>query len=317
MKSPIIAITTGDVSGIGLEVTMKALAKHSHSNSRFLIWKGAAKTKRCWKPLPKNHSLSLSDIDSALSELKNKKSPYRYIELSSSDNPAIWVRDATKLCLMGELDGLVTGPVSKKTFYDANLDSLGHTPLLQKLCGVKSAYMGFLGKHFNVILLTGHIPLQQVQKSLTREVLRKGFDTILKWQTGLPTSLKRSPLGVLGLNPHKGEQGLIGNFEKRVLEPLIADFPRLSGPLVPDAAFAKENHKKYSFYLALYHDQGLIPFKMMHGHLGGAHVTVGLPIIRTSVDHGTAFDLFGKGIARHESMRDAIQWCETLIGKKG
>ncbi|MEY4617398.1 MAG: hypothetical protein RJB66_2358 [Pseudomonadota bacterium] len=317
MGKKVIGITTGDQTGIGLEVTTKALSSLKGSSSVYVIWQSSQKTKFCWKPLPKKTSLIVRSLDDALSEVQARRSPYRFIHIDSDDSPAHWVKEAAQGCLDGKLSGMVTGPVSKKTFLEFDRESIGHTPLLKKQCKATSAYMGFLGSRFNVVLLTGHLPLSNIEKALTPAELEKGFKTVSEWTAFLPTKLRRRPLGILGLNPHSGESGVIGTFEQNILGPLLKKYPHLRGPLVPDAAFLKENWDKFSFYISLYHDQGLIPFKMIHGHSGGAHVTLGLPIIRTSVDHGTAEDIYGKGIAQANSMRDAIKWCEALTSKKG
>ncbi len=316
MKRNIIGIATGDINSIGLEVSMKALHSLRSSKSRFIIFRGPNPKKVCWRPLPKEKTAVVYDIDSALTEAHLTKSKYRFIEMESNDSPADWVSISAKLCLSQEISGMVTGPVSKKTFLDAGLDSIGHTPLLKKICGSKEAYMGFFGRYFNVILLSGHIPISKIETHLTKSTLDFAFKKIGHWRKSLPIEFAKKPLGVIGLNPHNGENGLIGQFEQNVLNEIISSNEFLRGPLVPDAAFSKENWGKYSFFLALYHDQGLIPFKLIHGHAGGAHVTVGIPIVRTSVDHGTAVDLVGKGIARFESMRDAIKWCEILVNKR-
>ncbi len=316
MKKTIISITSGDADGIGLEVTMKALNSYHSSKSTFIIYRNSKSQKKCWKDLPKRKTLQVTNLGEALSEAHNTRSPYRYIELKSSDNPAKWVEQSTKSCLKGELHGIVTGPVSKKSFIDANLNTLGHTPLFKKLCGVPEVYMGFLGSHFNVILLTGHIPIHEVEKSLSPDAIKLAFNIIPAWQRQLPKYYSKKPLGVLGLNPHSGEDGLIGGFEKKILYPILSSHKNLVGPLIPDVAFQSDFWGKFSFYIALYHDQGLIPFKMIHTRSSSCHVSVGLPIVRTSVDHGTAKDIFGLGKAHPGSMISAIQWCEKLINKK-
>lgn len=312
-----IVITTGDLGSIGLEVTMKALESFKASRNCYLIFRGAHREKVCWQDLPKNMTLRVRDPNVALEAASRKRPPYRFIEILSDDSPAHWVKWAAEWCLDSKVDGMVTGPVSKKTFLDADLNYIGHTPLLQAVCKSRDVYMGFLGKYFNVILLTGHIPLSLVESNLTRTKLNRAIQTITKWHSQHWGHHLQKPLGLLGLNPHNGEDGLIGNFEKRTLTSILSKYSTVAGPLVPDAAFQKDNWKKYTFFLSLYHDQGLIPFKMIHGHSGGAHVTVGLPIVRTSVDHGTALDLYGKGLASPNSMRDAIRFCETFINRKG
>jgi 4-hydroxythreonine-4-phosphate dehydrogenase len=316
MKKKIISITTGDLDGIGLEVTMKALHSFTSPNTTYLIFR-EKKIIKNWKPLPKKITLSTTSLQEALTEARTLKSPYKYIEVLSSDSPALWVKDSAQLCLDQVISGLTTGPVSKKTFIDAHLGSVGHTPLLCKICHTSNVYMGFLGHSFNVLLLSGHIPLNQVEPYITKQNLTKAFPIILKWiDRYFPEKLAKRPLGVLGLNPHNGENGLIGDYEQEVLKKIINKHNVLKGPLVPDVAFFKENWKKYSFFIALYHDQGLIPFKMIHGRTGGCHVSVGLPIVRTSVDHGTATDIFGKGCAKPDSMIAALKWCSTLIKRK-
>jgi 4-hydroxy-L-threonine phosphate dehydrogenase PdxA len=127
----------------------------------------------------------------------------------------------------------------------------------------------------------------------------------------------RKPIGILGLNPHAGDSGLIGQEEKLVIQPAVEKLKKngflVEGPLSPDAAFFPPSWKRYCFYVATYHDQGLIPFKLAHQH-SGAHLTLGLPIWRTSVDHGTAKDIYGKNLANPQSMVDAIKWSILLSG---
>lgn len=296
---------------------MKALHQLPNHKDTYLIFREPKPKKAHWKPLSKKITLSTPSLTDALTAAHTKNSPYRYIEFLSNDSPAEWVKTSAQLCLDRVVQGMVTGPVSKKTFIDAKLASVGHTPLLSQICKTSLVFMGFLGRSFNVVLLSGHLPLQQVESHLTQQSLLTAFEVILKWRDeALPKKLYPLPLGILGLNPHNGENGLIGNFEQRYLIPLIANHKIVKGPLIPDVAFLKENWKKYSLFIALYHDQGLIPFKMIHGHTGGCHVSVGLPIIRTSVDHGTAIDIFGKGIAKPDSMLSALQWCHSLIKRK-
>lgn len=313
-----IAITTGDSNGIGLEVTYKALARLKSGKTRFLIFRPQKKSHPiCWPLLPPELTAKVESLDDAKEVLLRNKPGVRFIEICSKSSPAQWVLDATKACLNKEVDGLVTGPVSKKTFIDSGLPYLGHTPLLQDVSKSKCAYMAFLGKHFNVVLATGHMPLSKVETSLSFSTLNEVLKVALKWSSYLPINFQNRPIGLLGLNPHSGENGMIGKFEKTVLSRLLTKYPEVVGPLVPDSAWNKENWKRFSFFISLYHDQGLIPFKMIHGHSGGAHVTLGIPFVRTSVDHGTAIDIVGKGVARPESMCDAIRWCEVLVRNKG
>lgn len=319
MLKKYVAITTGDLDGIGLEVTMKALRSKGVKNNIYFVYREPKPPKKAWTPISRSKQLHVSSLEEAYSVAKTqgKKEGPVIIEILSEESPALWVKEATLAAKNNLIDGLVTGPVSKKTFINSGLNCVGHTPLLKTLCKANDVYMGFLGQHFNVILVTGHIALHKVQETLTAKNLERAFQTISHWQLKHRIKPFIKPLGILGLNPHNGEDGLIGDFEERVLYPILSNHSGIKGPLVPDAAFHSSQWKKYSFYVALYHDQGLIPFKMIHGHQGGAHTTIGLPIVRTSVDHGTATDIFGKDKAQPESMIDALRWCDILMKKKG
>jgi 4-hydroxythreonine-4-phosphate dehydrogenase len=179
--------------------------------------------------------------------------------------------------------------------------------------------MTFIGDKFNVMLATGHIPLSQLSSKFSASNLEEairaagGFVRLLRKLEKRKTPTK--PIGVLGLNPHAGDTGIIGTEDDSIVKPTLNRFGDsdilLEGPLVPDSAFTPPSWSKYSLYLALYHDQGLIPFKTVHGQ-NGVHLTWGLPFIRTSVDHGTAFDIAGKDKADATSMRLAVEWAIRL-----
>jgi 4-hydroxythreonine-4-phosphate dehydrogenase len=170
--------------------------------------------------------------------------------------------------------------------------------------------MSFWGDKFNLVLATSHIPLRDMASQLTPPTIENCIQVALMSRRLLPARKKILPVGVLGLNPHAGENGLIGTEERDMLCPLIRKLRNsgveIEGPLVPDAAFLPKNLKRYSFYVALYHDQGLIPFKLLNGSRG-AQVSLGLPFVRTSVDHGTAKDIFGLNKADPSSMKFAIE----------
>jgi 4-hydroxythreonine-4-phosphate dehydrogenase len=176
--------------------------------------------------------------------------------------------------------------------------------------------MGFVGEKFNVVLTTAHLPISQVTKHLSFSTVAEALLHANELRKALPAKIRNKPIGVLGLNPHAGEQGLIGQ-EELMIFPNLASFAKekgipVVGPLVPDAAFFPENWGKFSIYLCLYHDQGLIPFKMIHGQDSGVHISLGIPFVRTSVDHGTAKDIFSKNKANPNSMIDSIRWAVNL-----
>lgn len=309
----LIAITSGDPNGIGFEVAAKALcSKEVINNSRgylFFIFRDSQQEvsqKKFFNLLDKNWDrVTFTNIEEALRfAFLLKKTDFFakkvLIDLSLSSSAADWIVLASHFCRKKIFSALVTGPLSKTLIKKSGYNFVGHTGLFKKMFPRSKLFMGFLGRDFNVLLATDHIPLNQVEKGLTRSTVRSALAASVYFRSLIQSNKK---IAVLGLNPHAGEENIIGSFEKKILHQLD---PSFHGPLVPDAAFMKKNWSLYSLYLCMYHDQGLIPFKMHHGQDSGVHITIGLPFIRTSVDHGTAFDIFNKNIANSESMKEAI-----------
>jgi 4-hydroxythreonine-4-phosphate dehydrogenase len=308
-----VAITTGDVDGIGLEVTAKALNYLGpQARTQFYLFRSADSPKF---RLAKFERVQTANIAEAL-EVPCKKN--QVIEIVQKTSPANWVEDVAKSCLKTEFHSMVTAPLSKQEIQNSGFSDLGHTDILKRVSNKQCAFMTFIGPKFNVLLVSGHIPIEKIQASLTVDLLDEALGAAQEARTLLSSAQSKRPLALLGLNPHAGDLGLIGDFEDRVLRPWLKASSKkapLIGPLVPDAAFLPENWKRFSFYLALYHDQGLIPFKMAHGFDVGAHLTLGLPIRRSSVDHGTAKDIFGKNKAKPGSMIEALKWGVRLAQK--
>lgn len=307
-----LIVTTGDPDGIGLEVSLKALANlPMPQRSRIVV---ILEKKSCLSILFKNSVLKNSPQLKSLTDILEQPAG---LYLLPSERPApFWVLDAAALCLKHPLDiALVTGPLSKTLIYESGLNGIGHTDLLAQVSGVSKdrLWMYFWGHHFHVMLLTGHVPLNKVESLLTLDRIKDAIFDIHSWYGRFNLNSSK-PLALLGLNPHAGDSGIIGDFELRQnFKNLLLSMPLpIQGPLVPDAAFLRANWSQYRGYLACYHDQGLIPFKLAHGHRG-VHVTLGLPFIRTSVDHGTAKDIFGQGIADPSSMKDALRLALKLL----
>ena len=175
--------------------------------------------------------------------------------------------------------------------------------------------MCFRGEKFNVVLLTDHIPLKKL--AIRPSALRNCLRLALKHRALLAPALQKKALGVLGLNPHAGEEGLMGREEEDIIKPLLKEFPQeeVQGPLSPDSAFLRKNHKLYSFFIALYHDQGLIPFKAAHAHTGFAQ-SLGLPFLRLGVDHGAGLTLKGDGVCS-DSFFAALKEAVRLVSGSG
>jgi 4-hydroxythreonine-4-phosphate dehydrogenase len=223
----------------------------------------------------------------------------------------------------GDVDAIATAPLSKRAFALADIPWKGHTDLLAHLCGVEHVRMLFYAaahgarRALCVTLATVHVPLAEVPRLLNTTEVARTIRMTADWLTGLGVPAPRVALA--GLNPHAGEAGLLGHEEHTVLGPAVAAARaagvEVSGPFPADTIFVRATHGEFDAVVACYHDQGLIPVKLLA--FGEAvNVTVGLPIIRTSVDHGTAFDIAGRGVADHGSLVSAIQLAARLAGAR-
>lgn len=319
MSYKLVALTTGDIDGVGLEVSLKALSQMTasikKSGALFFIFRDHKQhliQKKYFTLLDRTWlRLQFDSLEKALvfvRATKNSLPDNAIIDLSLNSSPAEWVYEATLACAKKSLDSLVTGPLSKKLTARLPKKPIGHTGIFRQIFPKNTFFMSFIGQDFNVVLATDHQPLTTVEKTLSKKLLTSVFAATKKLQR---MTRSRKKIAVLGLNPHSGEGGLIGRFEKRLMSRLPAG---IVGPLSPDAAFLKKNWSRYSFFICLYHDQGLIPFKMHHGQESGVHLTLGLPFVRTSVDHGTAYELFNKDLADSRSMLEAIKLNLMLIG---
>jgi 4-hydroxythreonine-4-phosphate dehydrogenase len=310
-----IAITTGDSDGIGPEVATKAVLRLGPQKGvQLVLFRAKDFPAKYLKQIKaKFKTLTVNSLAEGLWTENNAS----LIDVAGSTSPAHWVELAARMCMEKQLDGIATGPISKTLIRETGMKDIGHTEILARVSGVPNLYMGFYGSKFCVVLATGHIPLAQVTQALTSNVLSGAFRSAQQLRTLLPKAKQKLPLALVGLNPHAGEGGMLGG-QELWFKNLILGAPHnaIAGPLVPDAAFLKENWLRYSVYICPYHDQGLIPFKMAHGFDDGVHLTLGLPFVRTSVDHGTAKDIAGKGKARFGSMKSAIEIAIRLAKEK-
>jgi 4-hydroxythreonine-4-phosphate dehydrogenase len=283
MSIPIVAITAGDPSGIGPEIALKA-ARHPKvvAVCRPVIY--GPHTAEELRPFPAGKISPRSG-----------RAAYEAIVRATEDARAHRVQ------------AIVTAPINKAAFAAAGFAWRGHTDLLAHLCGVSDVAMMFWSDRLRVVLATVHIPLAEVPRALTLERL---LATIRLTASALPRFGIAAPrLGVAGLNPHAGELGLLGAEDEAVVAPAVAaaraDRIDVSGPFPADTIFVRAARGEFDAVVALYHDQGLIPVKLLA--FGRAvNVTLGLPIIRTSVDHGTAFDIARQGVADEGSLVEAV-----------
>ncbi len=321
-----IGITLGDVNGIGPEVTLRAVLQHRWpAGVRFVLIGSpevlAAQARQLnLTPPPVVRALSertrarVVIWDPAHSKLR--WTPGRLVTAASTA-AAAWITAAVQACRSGELDGMVTAPISKEGFHRAGVQVPGHTEMLADLCGTRRFAMMLFGGPLRVVLATRHIPLAEVPRALTAVELEKAIRLTAE---ALPwLGARRSRVAVCGLNPHAGEGGDLGREELDLMAPVIRTLKksgvRVHGPLPGDTVFHEAARGDYDAVVAMYHDQGLAPLKLI-AFDSGVNLTLGLPIVRTSPDHGTAFAIAGKKQARPNSMREAIRWAIRLAGKK-
>ena len=318
--------TCGDVNGIGPEVAIKALERVSaNSKDKFIfICPGNIFTSL-------HESLNLSF---QVKIIRNKK------ELFNSDEknilfslPDVRIKKGTPTSASGKISytalltakeiisqyddaALITAPISKEALKMGGVNYPGHTEMLASWYKEKNYCMMFLSNKFKCGLVTIHEPIKNVSRLITKKRLASIISTINN-SLKMDFDIKEPVIALLGLNPHAGEQGNIGTEEKEVITPLIKNMNHilLDGPFVPDAFFGNRLYKNYDCLIGMYHDQLLIPFKLLSFDKG-VNFTAGLPIVRTSPDHGTAFDIAGKYIANPESMIEAYKWARKILVKR-
>ena len=297
-----IGITMGDPNGIGPEITARLLADGECADC--VVYGNAATLKR-YANIPNE----IIDPYGGLQEHSRGRvladcgaAAYAYIKTAAQDT------------LAGKIDALVTAPLNKEALHKAGYKYDGHTEILAKLTKTKKYGMFFYSPEMCVMLTTIHKSLKQVPGLLTQAKLK---DTIALALSGLQSlGIRRPRLAVCGLNPHAGENGIFGNEEQNIIIPVVKNYQRkkinISGPFAADTLFTPQQRQKYDLIIAHYHDQGLIPLKML-AFANAVNITIGLPIIRTSVDHGTAYDIAGRGIASFGSLEEAVRIARIII----
>jgi len=304
---PRIGITQGDPAGVGLEVTGKALADGAVRGLAEITVFGVPP-----EPLPEGVSVvSPPGVDVG-------RAPPGRPSAEGGEASIRFVMAAIEAAQAGRIDAIVTGPISKEAVRMAGYPWPGHTELLAEKFGASEYAMMFAGGPLRVVLVTIHVALAEAIRSLTSEAILRAMrlaDESLRRDFGIAVPR----LGVCGLNPHAGEAGRFGHEEREIIEPAL-DEARAAGmcvlgPLPPDTAFHQALAGKFDLVVAMYHDQGLIAVKTV-AFEQSVNVTLGLPIVRTSVDHGTAYDIAGRGEANPESMKAAIRLAAEMTAAR-
>ncbi len=316
-----IGISLGDVTGIGPEVTLKALASEGHGGGlRYLLIGDAAALAAVNQNLGLNLPLvPYTRPDAAGTFFVHNPLTEPLPPGLAPGSPAAaraslaWLKDGAERCLRHELDALVTAPVNKESILHTGVPFIGQTEYLSRLAGTERTAMMLLGQDdrgrwLRVALVTTHLPIRLVAEQITGPKVELAIELAARACADL--RLDRARVAVCGLNPHAGEGGELGTEEITIIGPAVqaarARGVDVSGPFAADALFYQVFKGDYEAVVAMYHDQGLAPLKMI-GFESGVNWTLGLPFIRTSPDHGTAYDIAGKGVANPSSMRAAIR----------
>jgi len=331
---PIIAVTTGDPAGIGPEIVAHLFSSYTPEASIALVI-GAAAALDPWAesfgldcPVAKDidglarltgESPCVVRLDSGVED----RVPVAADSAAGGRHAGRAIELACELANNGPVGAIVTAPISKKSLNLADFEFLCHTEMLARKLNAPKCQMMMVHKELRVVPLTRHLPLREVADAITADAIATCVTETVR---GLQSTFGvRSPrVAVAGLNPHAGDDGVIGTEDRDVIAPALnglrAHGIDIDGPVPADAMFQSvladiesSGRPRYDTYITMYHDQGLVPFKML-AQRRGVNVTIGLPVVRTSVDHGAAYDIAGKGIAETGSLLEAYELAEGLIG---
>lgn len=327
-QKPILAITMGDPSGIGPEVVLKTLGHPDiYDRCNPLVIGDRRILERAMSALD-TAPLRIEDVGGpatavfqpgtvTLVDLANADPaacPFGEISPVSGKAAVEYVFAACDMAMAGEVDAVVTAPLNKAAMFDAGFHYAGHTELLTERTGAEKVSMLLIGPSLRVVHVSTHVALTEAIRRVTKQ---RVMDVIqIAYDACRALGIAHPRIAVAGLNPHASEGGLFGNEEATEIEPAIAEMRArgmdVSDPQPPDTVFLRATKGVYDIVVAMYHDQGHIPMKLL-AFDSGVNVSLGLPIIRTSVDHGTAFDIAGRGIAREESMLAAIDVAIQMV----
>ena len=328
-EKPVIGITTGDLNGIGLEVIIKTF-----SDSRMLelctpVIFASNKVINYYRRIVTEHQFNFTSTkDLTKLNLKQvnifncweEEVPLQPGTLTeASGKYAIRSLMVAAQCLKDkELDAIVTAPIHKGNTHIADFLYTGHTPFFKEKFGAKDVLMLLYAGSLKVGLATEHVPVSKISGLITKELLQSKL-SILRDSLMRDFGIDKPKIAVLGLNPHAGDEGQIGNEEQTVIKPVVDQMQQAGhlvfGPFGADSFFARHSYGQFDAVLAMYHDQGLIPLKTL-ANGEGVNYTAGLPVVRTSPDHGTAFDIAGKNIAEPDSFREAVYQAIDLLRQR-
>jgi 4-hydroxythreonine-4-phosphate dehydrogenase len=326
---PVIGISCGDLNGIGIELIIKTFSDNrilEHCTPVIFASNKAINFYRKTVPDINFNYQSTKDFNRINAKQVNI---FNCWEEEVNINPGQLSNEAGKYAVLSlqtavaalkqkQIDGLVTAPVHKKNIQSAEFSFTGHTPYLKNIFGVNDVAMMLCAGNFRVALVTEHVPVAEITKHITKENIISKLNIVYQ-SLQKDFGIDKPRIAVLGLNPHAGDEGLIGNEEETIIKPAIKEAKNnnmlVVGPYSADAFFARRSFERFDAVLAMYHDQGLIPFKAL-AVSEGINYTAGLPAVRTSPDHGVAFDIAGKDKADASSFIAAIFECIDIINRR-
>ena len=326
---PVIGFSCGDINGIGIELLIKTLSDNRILDICTPIIFGNNKVLNFYRKSLAEFNINFTIIKD-LGRINNKQlNLFNCWEEDVNVTPGILneiggkyavisLKVAAEALKEGKIDGLVTAPLHKKNIQYADFNFTGHTPYLKNLFGVNDVAMFMIAENMRVGLLTEHVAVKDIAPFITRERIMSKLQ-LLNNSLIRDFNITKPRIAVLALNPHAGDEGLIGKEEEEIIKPAIKDAKQRDifcfGPYPADAFFARGQHEKFDGILAMYHDQGLIPFKSMA--IGeGVNFTAGIKGVRTSPDHGVAFDIAGQAKADESSFRESIFKCIDIINAR-
>ncbi|MEE9271247.1 MAG: 4-hydroxythreonine-4-phosphate dehydrogenase PdxA [Candidatus Krumholzibacteria bacterium] len=329
-RTPVIAVTSGDPGGVGPEIVVRMFARHRPGRSIALLI-GARKVldPLCGGRSGHIHVLDGKDMGSVQQALGSASvfvldtgCRARYAvgrdSVGGGRHAGRALDIACGLARDGLVDALVTAPISKRSLTLAGYPFTGHTEMFARYFDAPDCQMVMVYRKFRVVPLTRHIPVGEISSALTAEGIVKALAVVrraLREEFAIPNP----HIAVAALNPHAGEGGVVGREEIEIIQPALRRARqmgiRVTGPVAGDSLFQHAGNGTFDAFVSMYHDQGLIPFKMV-ARRRGVNVTVGLPVVRTSVDHGVAYDIAGKGVASITSLRQAYRLAEQLAQRR-
>ena len=329
MARPIVGITMGDAAGIGPEIIMKAMAvPEVYEISRPLVVADARRLRKAGqivgsklpvRPIqkPEEASFRLGEVDVVDLPVVPEDLPFGKLSAAAGDAAFKFIQRAVELAMAGRIDAICTAPLNKEALHAGGHKYPGHTELLAKLAGTQEVSMMLATPKMRVIHVTTHIGLldaiEKIEPGLVERTIRRGYDALVR------SGMQRPRIAVCAINPHAGEGGLFGRGEEetKIIPGIKAARARgidVEGPLPADTLFFRAGRGDFDLVVAMYHDQGHGPVKVL-GLEAGVNITVGLPFVRTSVDHGTAFDIAGSGKADERSLVQALRDAVALAPK--